>query len=71
MIQLHILQAKNILETHLVVSDVAYTMEHIKQLSIMNDTRPNYGYNPGREVSLPTLRGELRIRVEERQDHSK
>lgn len=46
-------------------------MENIRQLSVMNETRPNYGYNPGREVELPTVRGRLRIRVEERQDHSK
>lgn len=46
-------------------------MESIRQLSAMNDTRPNYGVSPGREVELPTLRGILRIRVEERNDHSK
>lgn len=46
-------------------------MEYIRQLSVMNDSRQGYGYNSGKEVELPTLRGHLRFRVEERQDHSK
>lgn len=40
-------QATNILERHLVISDIPYTMERIKLLT--NDSRPGYntGYNTG------------------------
>lgn len=63
-----IFQAGQILERHLVISDAPYTLERIKNLS--NDTN-NYNYNYRPEVRLPSVRDELSMYVEERQDHSK
>lgn len=62
--------AQQILERHLVISDVAYTMEKIKQLT--NDTNGGsyaYGYTR-REVDLPTIRDVLTLYVEEKSDHT-
>ncbi|XP_076252925.1 fasciclin 1 Fas1 domain-containing isoform X2 [Rhynchophorus ferrugineus] len=67
--------ATNTLQRHLVVSDEPYTMERIKQLSMVNESMPNYGtgnhfVRPPPNVELPTLRGSLKLYVEERQDNS-
>nr|CAI5853122.1 unnamed protein product [Callosobruchus analis] len=61
------------LERHLVISDVPYTMERIKQWS--NETHRGpfdsiASTTSRREVELPTVRGSLRIAVEERKDNS-
>nr|CAI5853120.1 unnamed protein product [Callosobruchus analis] len=61
------------LERHLVISDVPYTMERIKQWS--NETHRGpfdsiASTTSRREVELPTVRGSLRIAVEERKDNT-
>ncbi|XP_017776289.1 PREDICTED: fasciclin-1 isoform X5 [Nicrophorus vespilloides] len=57
--------ANQILERHLVISDIPYTMERIKQLT--NDTNLSY---PHKEVELPTQRDSLSLFVKENRDHS-
>lgn len=57
------------MERHLVISDEPYTMERIKQLS--NETNTYGTFGKRREVELPTIRGSLRLYVEERSDNSK
>ncbi|XP_063906710.1 fasciclin-1 isoform X2 [Zophobas morio] len=59
--------ANNILERHLVISDEPYTMERIKQLT---SERNEDMYGPRTEISLPTVRGELSLYVEESNDHT-
>lgn len=59
-----------ILERHLVISDVAYTMEKIKVLTGDTNTTP-FNYYKHKEIELPTVRDSLSMFVEERQDHSK
>lgn len=67
--------ATTTLQRHLVISDVPYTMERIKQLSKANETVQNLGpgnnivHQPG-NVELPTLRGSLKLYVEERADNT-
>lgn len=63
------LQATTTLERHLVISDELYTMERIKQLS--NETNTYGTFGKRREIELPTIRGSLKLYVEERTDHSK
>ncbi|XP_065157885.1 fasciclin-1 isoform X3 [Atheta coriaria] len=58
-----------ILERHLVISDVAYTMEKIKVLTGDTNTTP-FNYYKHKEIELPTVRDSLSMFVEERQDHS-
>ncbi|CAG9823260.1 unnamed protein product [Phaedon cochleariae] len=56
------------LERHLVISDVPYTMERIKQMTNETNTLGTFGQR--REVELPAVRGSLKLYVEERQDNT-
>ncbi|CAG9858671.1 unnamed protein product [Phyllotreta striolata] len=58
--------ATSTLERHLVIASESYSMERIKQLSNDTNTLGTYGK---REVELPTVRGSLKLYVEERQDN--
>lgn len=69
LICIHFFKATTTLERHLVISDEPYTMERIKMLS--NETNTFGTYGKRREVELPTIRGSLKLYVEERTDHSK
>ncbi|KAJ8980745.1 hypothetical protein NQ317_011394, partial [Molorchus minor] len=51
------------LENHLVISDAAFTMERIKQLT--NETN---AFGIRRNIELPTARGSLKLYVEDRGD---
>ncbi|KAJ8919082.1 hypothetical protein NQ315_012067, partial [Exocentrus adspersus] len=55
--------ATTTLERHLVVSDNPYTMERIKQLTNQTDA-----FGRRREIELPTVRGSLRLYVNEVKD---
>lgn len=57
-----------ILERHLVISDIPYTMERIKLLNGNGSEFNQYGAR--REVALPTQRDILKIAIEETNDHS-
>ncbi|KAF2894406.1 hypothetical protein ILUMI_11767, partial [Ignelater luminosus] len=59
--------AQQILQRHLVESDVPYTMERIKQLT--NDTHGSNNVGYRKTVELQSQRGSLQIAVEERPDH--
>ncbi|KAK9711359.1 Fasciclin domain [Popillia japonica] len=59
--------AVQVLERHLIVGDVALTMERIKAMA--NDTSISYGkeiYTNKKETELGTVRDSLKIAVEER-----
>ncbi|KAI4459743.1 periostin-related [Holotrichia oblita] len=61
------LEAVQVLERHLIVGDVALTMEKIKAMA--NDTSISYGkeiYTNKKETELETVRDSLKIAVEER-----
>lgn len=61
--------ATTTLERHLVISDTPYTMERIKMMT-NNSRRYQDPFNAPREIELPTMRGSLRLYVEERQDNT-
>nr|XP_023012184.1 fasciclin-1 isoform X2 [Leptinotarsa decemlineata] len=56
------------LERHLVISDEPYTMERIKRMTNESNTFGTFGQR--KEVELPTMRGSLKLFVEERQDNT-
>lgn len=66
------MQAFTTLQRHLVISDQVFTMERIKQLTENESNQKDPGSSNIHEppaVELPTVRGSLKIFVEEKKDH--